>query len=315
MSRYDELRAFIAKTEQKDQVEPTMISGDASFRKYYRFGDKVYVDAPPATEKNQEFIALSKIYNDNGIWVPKVYSYDLERGFLCIEDLGNQMFSSYLDSDKIPQLYRQAVDVLFDIALIPNRFEPFDEAFIRREDQIFLDWYLGAHLNRKLSTAGQRVWESLMQLLIKNSLSQEQIAMHRDFHCRNIMIADGRLALVDFQDTVTGPLTYDLVSLLKDCYYTLDLQLRSELLYYAYEGFCSRKILKNLSRDAFEHGFDLTGLQRHLKAIGIFCRLLHRDSKDNYLQYLPRTFSYVQDVCGKHEELADFGHLLEDELL
>ena len=317
MDRFADLVNFISRVTGESSPEPVIVSGDASFRKYYRYGDRIYVDAPPATEKNREFVELSSVYNRYGIPVPKVYEADLQNGYLCVEDLGDVMFSSRLnDSNSMHEMYLKATDLLLKIASVSEKFTPFDEEFIRREDQIFIDWYLDAHLGRKLIGSDEKVWNQTVGQLVDNCLAQPQVAMHRDFHCRNIMIRqDGSLALVDFQDTVTGPVTYDLVSLIKDCYITLDPELRNEVIRYAFDGYSSMGILKNKSLEEFEFFLDLTGMQRHLKAIGIFCRLLHRDGKDGYLQYLPRTFDYVREVSSKYSVLGDFKILLEDRLL
>ncbi len=317
MDRYTDLLRFISRVTGERDPEPSIVSGDASFRKYYRYRDRIYVDAPPSTEKNREFVELSAVYNSYGIPVPKVYEADLDNGYLCVEDLGNVMFSSRIgDSSSMHDMYIKAADILVKISSVKENFTPFDEAFIRREVQIFLDWYLDAHLGRKLKGSDAKIWDSVIDILIRNCLIQPQIVMHRDFHCRNIMVrADGSLALIDFQDTVTGPLTYDLVSLIKDCYITLEPNLRNEIAHYVFDGFSDSGVLRNESFENFERFLDLTGMQRHLKAIGIFCRLLHRDGKDGYLQYLSRTFTYVRDVASKYNELSDFKILLEDRLL
>lgn len=196
-----------------------------------------------------------------------------------------------------------------------NIFEQYDKNFIEREVKIFLDWYLDKHLKNRLTEEQEDIWNSTIQILVNNDINQTQIAMHRDFHCRNIMIVGNELGLLDFQDMVRGPITYDLVSLLKDCYVTLEYDLRQNLLEYGYELYKSKNLLANISLEKFTKYFDLTGMQRHLKAIGIFCRLKYRDNKDQYLQYLPRTFNYINEVCEKYSELDSFKKLLNEVLL
>ena len=316
MDRYQGLLEFICRNNPGREPEPVMISGDASFRKYYRYDGRIYVDAPPETEKNAEFVRFSEIYNRHGVRVPKVYSCDLEHGYLCVEDFGDRMFSASLNDGDMEGLYRQAAGVLRKLAGIRGDFIPFDARFVRREEQIFTDWYLDAHMGRKLSGSDEMIWNRTVELFVSACASQPQVTMHRDFHCRNIMVLDsGELGLVDFQDTVTGPLTYDLASLVRDCYITLPDWLYQKLVEESYDGFVRAGILKGTSAAEFELALDLVATQRHLKAIGIFCRLLHRDGRDGYLQYLPRVFGYVRAACGKYRQLADFGILLEEKLL
>ena len=316
MDRYQGLLDFIRRDRPGREPEPVMISGDASFRKYYRYDGRIYVDAPPETEKNAEFVRFSEIYNRSGVRVPKVYSCDLENGYLCVEDFGDRMFSACLDGLEMEGMYLKAADVLQRLAGIGGAFTPFDAEFVRREDKIFTDWYLDAHMGRKLSGSDEKVWNRAVELFAASCASQPQVTMHRDFHCRNIMVLDsGELGLVDFQDTVTGPLTYDLASLVRDCYITLPDELYQKLVERSYDGFVRSGILKDASAAEFELALDLVATQRHLKAIGIFCRLLHRDGRNGYLQYLPRVFGYVRAACGKHRQLEDLGILLEEKLL
>ena len=286
--RLKNLKKFIEEVTGTGQYDLQLVSGDASFRKYYRVNDLIFVDAPPATEKNAEFVEYSEIYAQNGVLVPRVIASDLTNGYLCISDLGNVMFSQYNNSENEERIYTKACDLAVKISRINHLFTVYDRPFIERELQIFIDWYVGAHAGVTLGT------------------------MHRDFHCRNIMIEDHeQLAVIDFQDTVTGPVTYDLVSLVKDCYITLDKKLRDKLVARAYEQFKSMNVV-DFDLPSFVKYMDLTGMQRHLKAIGIFCRLNYRDGKNGYLQYLPRTFDYVTEVAGKYPEFREFSKLLTE---
>ena len=313
MERYEGLLRFVAAVSGEEDPRPEMVSGDASFRKSYRFRELIYVDAPPATEKNREFVYLSEVYNRSGVHVPRILAADLLNGYLCVEDLGRLMFSEAAAGDRLEDMYRRAVDLLPSLARISGSFQPFDREFVLRELQIFLDWYLGARLGRTLDPAERQIWDQAADLMAATCAAQPQITMHRDFHSRNIMVTDdGSLALVDFQDTVTGPLTYDLVSLVKDCYVTLEPAFREELTERAREAFLREGIICGISREEFARWVDLTGMQRHLKAAGIFCRLLHRDGRDGYLRYLPRTCGYIREVAGRVPELGDFAALMED---
>ena len=310
--RLKNLKKFIEEVTGTGQYDLQLVSGDASFRKYYRVNDLIFVDAPPATEKNAEFVEYSEIYAQNGVLVPRVIASDLTNGYLCISDLGNVMFSQYNNSENEERIYTKACDLAVKISRINHLFTVYDRPFIERELQIFIDWYVGAHAGVTLSEEERRIWNDLADVLIKNDLEQPQGTMHRDFHCRNIMIEDHeQLAVIDFQDTVTGPVTYDLVSLVKDCYITLDKKLRDKLVARAYEQFKSMNVV-DFDLPSFVKHMDLTGMQRHLKAIGIFCRLNYRDGKNGYLQYLPRTFDYVTEVAGKYPEFREFSKLLTE---
>lgn len=319
MDRYQGLEIF-AKSDLDNSLKNgdrlTLISGDASFRKYYRLGDKIFVDAPVETEKNKEFVTYSNILSTYGVKVPKVFDYDFANGYLKIEDFGNVQFAEKATGENQEHYYKKAIFEMVKLSDVKeNIFEQYDKNFIEREVKIFLDWYLDKHLKNRLTEEQEDIWNSTIQILVNNDINQTQIAMHRDFHCRNIMIVGNELGLLDFQDMVRGPITYDLVSLLKDCYVTLEYDLRQNLLEYGYELYKSKNLLANISLEKFTKYFDLTGMQRHLKAIGIFCRLKYRDNKDQYLQYLPRTFNYINEVCEKYSELDSFKKLLNEVLL
>lgn len=307
-NRFELLKNWIATVLKKDDFNIELVSGDASFRKYYRVENLIFVDAPPQTEKNADFVKFAEIYLKHEILVPKVIAYDLEQGFLCISDLGNTLFSQYINEQNLDRMYLKATELAVKISKIDYAFPIYDEPFIKRELQIFSDWYIKEYAGVSLNEEELAIWQKTEKLLVQNDLEQPQSTMHRDFHCRNIMIEDqDNLAVIDFQDTVTGPITYDLVSLVKDCYITLDDSLRARLIEHAY------KLFKfPYDQSTFIKYLDLTGMQRHLKAIGIFCRLKFRDQKDQYLQYLPRTFGYVEEVANKYEELQDFAKLLKN---
>ena len=315
MDRFQGLKDFVVKNSASgdESGELELISGDASFRKYYRQGNFIYVDAPATTEKNREFVAYSAKLRSCGIHAPEVMAYDFDQGYLKIENFGNRQFASVAVGAEQVVWYSRAIDVLGKLAdLSCSDLEIYDSAFINRELTIFTDWYVGKYLSASFSSAQNTLWRKLSQLLVTNDLEQKQIAMHRDYHCRNIMILEDGLGILDFQDMVQGPLTYDLVSLLKDCYVTLDDELRNRLLHQGYEIYRSKNLLDDESFEKFQRHFDLTGLQRHLKAAGIFSRLKYRDGRDQYLQYLPRTLGYVRETIEEYPELNSFRQLLED---
>ena len=316
----DRLRALTlwAQTREQDpQLHLHLISGDASFRRYYRAQGKIWVDAPPQTEKNEEFVRNAAALLQAEIPAPEVYAVDLEQGFLCVSDLGDVSLLSRLDGASVCHWYGQAIEQLLPaIATMPLEVEPFDEVFMARENNIFPEWLLGHHLGLTLDAREQALLDETFAGLTQNNLAQPQVVMHRDFHSRNLMVlADERLAVIDFQDMVLGPLTYDLVSLLKDCYVRWPLPLVRELTAQGYRAYQRAGLLTNMSEAQFNRCLALTGMQRHLKAAGIFCRLHHRDGKSGYLKDIPRTLYYVLEVAQAEPQLHSFAEWLQRRVL
>lgn len=313
-NRFQQMQSWYSSLYPQDNEIPVMVSGDASFRKFYRTNNGILMDAPPSTEKNKEFIELSNLYNHYNVHVPKVFNYDISNGFLLVEDLGNSTLASVRTDANQEKLYMQCVDLLGDIAKISTSTLPiYDDKFILRENQIGIDWFLKNKFGRDLTEQELSIIDKANKILIENDLSQPQIAMHRDFHGRNIMYLDGvdKLALVDFQDTVKGPMCYDLVSLLRDCYYEMPVELLEKLIYKSYVMYSDIGLFsKNtISIDEFTRMVDLTGLQRHFKCVGIFKRLALRDNKTKYLDDIPLVIKYIKQVCAKYKELEEFADL------
>ena len=316
----DRLRAltlWAQAHEQDPQLQLQLISGDASFRRYYRAQGKIWVDAPPQTEKNVEFVRNAAALHQAGIPAPEVYAVDLEQGFLSVSDLGDVSLLSRLDGSSVRHWYGQAIEQLLPaIANMLLDVEPFDEAFMARENSIFPEWLVGHHLGLTLDGREQALLDETFACLSQNNLAQPQVVMHRDFHSRNLMVlADDRLAVIDFQDMVRGPLTYDLVSLLKDCYVRWPLSLVRELIGVGYRAYHEAGLLTDMSEAQFSRCLALTGMQRHLKAAGIFCRLHHRDGKSGYLKDIPRTLYYVLEVAQAEPQLHAFAEWLQQRVL
>lgn len=313
MDRYQGLLAFAEKTLGTANPEMELVSGDASFRKYYRCQGKIFVDAPPATEKNAEFVRNAELLKKAGICAPEVLACDLENGYMCVSDLGSVTFANAVTSENMAQMYMNAVDAALAVSAMDCLFEPYDDAFIDRELLIFKEWYLEKHCGTALSGESLALWEETCKVMRENNSKQPHAAMHRDFHGRNLMIKDGRIAVIDFQDMVAGPVTYDLVSLLRDCYFTLPVDLHDELLSYAHAKLCERGVYgaDKISLREFRNQYAITGAQRHLKAMGIFCRLFYRDGKDAYFRYLDRTLGYVENAAVECPELAPLKKLLK----
>lgn len=289
------------------------VSGDASFRRYFRFqhagSSHVAMDAPPSHEDCRPFAALADAYLAVGVQVPTIHARDLEQGFLWLRDFGDQLLLPLLsDVGQARNLYRRALAVVPAIqqviATADGELPLYDEAMLRREMALFSDWLLPRQLGYQLDADGHALWQQLTDLLVANALEQPQVGVHRDFHSRNLMLlVDGGIGVIDFQDAVVGPITYDAVSLLRDCYVAWP----DELVYAELEGF--RQLLLAAGRsdvgDAaqFRRWFDLMGMQRHLKAAGIFARLLHRDGKPGYIADIPRTVGYILSVGSHYPEL------------
>jgi len=247
---------------------------------------------------------------------PVVHAVDLDQGFLCVSDLGDEMLLARLEPASVREWYGKAIALLPAIARIELPLEPFDAEFMARENSIFPEWLLGKHLGLTLDGAEQTLLQETFALLTRNNLAQPQVVMHRDFHSRNLMVLpDESLAVIDFQDMVRGPLTYDLVSLLKDCYVRWPLSLVNDLMALGYQHYRTADLLGGMDEARFRSALALTGMQRHLKAAGIFCRLYHRDGKSGYLKDIPRTLFYVWETASAEPDLQPFAAWLAQRVL
>ncbi|WP_404835896.1 aminoglycoside phosphotransferase family protein [Aeromonas media] len=306
-------------------LQLTLISGDASFRRYFRGGGLVWVDANPKTEKNHEFVRNAAALHAVGLLAPEVRAVDYEQGLLAVSDLGDTQLIGCLNEGNVLAWYGKAIGLLPRLGAVGLALDPFDEAFMARENAIFPEWLLGHHLNLSLDETEQQRLDEMFACLTENNLAQPQGVMHRDFHSRNLMVCGGDtpddswLAVIDFQDMVMGPLSYDLVSLLKDCYVRWPDEVIEQGMGHGFDTLSRAGLLGGLDYASFRRHADLTGMQRHLKAAGLFTRLYHRDGKSGYLKDIPRTLGYVVDVChthgAEHPVLARFGLWLEQVVL
>ena len=314
--RHAQLQRWAQQIEQNPDLTLRLISGDASFRKYYRAANRIWVDAPPETEKNREFIDNAQALQRTNIAAPVVHHYDLEQGFLCVSDLGDNALLSRLNDESVSAWYEKALQLLPQLTHIELELPVFDAEFMARESSIFPEWLLEKHLQLTLSVAEKELLAETFALLTTNNLQQPQVVMHRDFHSRNLMVlADESLAVIDFQDMVLGPLTYDAVSLLKDCYCRWPHAVIEQGGAQAYQLYSEAGILSDVPYAQFVQWLDLTGMQRHLKAAGIFTRLYHRDGKSGYLKDIPRTLGYVRDVAARYPQLTAFAAWLDQRVL
>lgn len=306
---------------QADSIEPA--SNDASFRRYFRvshpLGYYVIMDAPPEHEDVKPFIKVAGLFSESGLNVPDILQQNLEKGFLLLEDFGSECFLGKLDSNNAHRLYQSALDSLFrlqtntDIATC--RLPHYDRPLLNRELGIFEEWFLQQCLNVTVSADDQAILDKTRSILIESALDQPKVCVHRDYHSRNLMYLNGDSpGILDFQDAVIGPVTYDLASLLRDCYITWpENQVEQWMTDYFHR--LHQAGLIDCTIGQFKRWFDLMGLQRHLKAIGIFARLQLRDGKPNYLQDIPRTMDYVTRISSRYPELSAFHQFLKNRIL
>lgn len=305
------------------RVEPA--SSDASFRRYFRaFRDGqtfIVMDAPPQKEDVRPYLKVTRLLEKVGVHVPHVHEADVTRGLLLLEDLGGVHYLQRLNAGDDPEkLYGDALATLADIqtrgADAAQELEPYDREPLAREMALMPEWFCRRHLGLALADEQRRIIDGAFEFLIIEALAQPAVFVHRDFHSRNLMVLKARNpGVLDFQDALRGPIGYDLVSLLKDCYIGWPRE-RVECWVSTY-----RTLLRSRGGDGgrdereFLRWFDLIGLQRHLKVLGIFARLWYRDGKSGYLRDLPLTLDYVRDTCGRYPELADFAALLDERVI
>lgn len=301
-----------------DQVNLAPLAGDASFRRYFRaqVADQRYiaVDASPNHENNPAFISVATTFKDLGIRVPKIYHTQIDDGFLLLEDFGDDLLLNELKRDNNFQRYTQAIDQLLLIQQchqVENYTIPmFDKNFMLKEMGLFKEWYLKQQLALPLSTAEESLIDKSFELLVDEILQQPKVCVHRDFHSRNLMcLADGGMGVLDFQDAVWGPVSYDLVSLLKDCYIRCPRETIKEMTQYYHQQ--AQHYLSLPDYEIFLHWLDTMGIQRHLKAIGIFARLNLHYGKPNYLAEIPLTLSHLFEALQGQEQLQDFAQYLQ----
>jgi len=296
-------------------------SSDASFRRYFRvwYDDqtRIVMDAPPDKEDCRPFVAIAQAMRGLGLNVPEVLAGDLDQGLLLLTDLGSRQYLAELDERSVPGLYDDALDALARLQLGGDPgsplLPPYDSALLHREMELFRDWFLGRLLGLDLREDEQQVLDHSFALLADNALEQPRVWVHRDYHSRNLMLTDpDNPGVLDFQDAVVGAVTYDLVSLLRDCYIAWP---RERVEAWALDHRARLRALGLSGLDdagQFLRWFDLMGVQRHLKAIGIFARLHLRDGKPGYLRDIPRTLSYVLAVADRYPDLAGLRALLRE---
>jgi aminoglycoside/choline kinase family phosphotransferase len=323
--RLEQLKHWLESELDFSEYTLNPASADASFRRYFRIihqGESLIVmDAPPEKEDSRPFVDISRMFFDVGLNVPAVIDEDLQQGFLLLSDLGSQPYLDVLDNDSVERLYGDALSALATIqSCIPGHatLPCYTRTLLLSEMELFREWLLGRHLDIAQHDGQAATIDAAFEQLADNALQQPQVCVHRDYHSRNLMLTEvNNPGILDFQDAVIGPVTYDLVSLLRDCYIAWP-RARVEDWALGYQQLALQSgILRDEHEDPvrFLRWFDLMGMQRHLKAAGIFARLNHRDGKPGYLGDIPRTLGYVVEVAQRYDELAAFGEFVETNVL
>jgi hypothetical protein len=297
-------------------------SEDASFRTYHRLFLKnktfIVMDAPPEHEDCKSFIKITKKLHACNVNAPAIHNVNIEQGFLLLSDLGDNLYLDALSDSSIYDLYSDAISSLVDIQNLANvgGLNDYDAILFRDETNLFTVWLVEKHLQIELNENQKKDLDKLFSLLISNAEQQPKVFVHRDFHSRNLMITkENNPGIIDYQDAVYGPISYDLVSLLKDCYIKWPQEEINKWIDFYINKRNEEKSKLKINRDEFIKWFDLMGVQRHLKASGIFARLSHRDGKHNFLKDIPRTLSYILDLKETHKELLPICIMIEEMIL
>jgi N-acetylmuramate 1-kinase len=330
--RLHQLTQWTCEVLAHSDLAITVASADASFRRYFRVTRNandtrktqtwIVMDAPPEKEDLLPYINVAQKLVAADINAPRVLAKNIEQGFLLLSDLGNATYLTELAKDNgTESLYRDALIALVQMQSRCRQIDdlpPYDAKLLLREMELFPEWFMGKHLNIAIDDSDRAKLDSAFSVLVESALSQPKVFVHRDYHSRNLMITDNQLlgrnpGVLDFQDAVRGPITYDLVSLLRDCYVAWPIG-RVHGWLTEYRALAEQAGLQLGSPDQLQRSFDLMGVQRHLKAVGIFARLWHRDGKRGYLNDIPRTLSYVRDVAPLYEELRPLVQLIEQKI-
>ncbi|MGH8388914.1 MAG: aminoglycoside phosphotransferase family protein [Pseudomonas sp.] len=294
----------------------TAASSDASFRRYFRWEGAgksfVVMDAPPPQENCKPFVDIAFLLAKSGINVPKIYAEDLERGFLLLNDLGNKTYLDVIDSENADDLFNDALQALLAFQQLPMvaPLPSYDVALLRRELELFPEWYVKHELGIEFDAAQQVLWQQVSDLLIDSALAQPKVLVHRDYMPRNLMLSEPNPGVLDFQDAVYGPVTYDVTCLFKDAFLSWPEERVRGWLESYWQQASSLNIPVQPDFEDFLRASDLMGVQRHLKVIGIFARICHRDGKPRYLTDVPRFFAYIEAVIARRPELAELDVLL-----
>ncbi len=291
-------------------------SEDASFRRYFRAAladgrSFIAMDAPPAKEDCRPFVKVAGLLHGAGVHAPRVEAQDLEQGFLLLTDLGNRTYLNELNPGNAARLFGDATDALvkWQLASRPGVLPEYDEALLRREMGLFPEWYVQRHLGK---TPAQETLETTFALLVRSALAQPAVYVHRDYMPRNLMVCEPNPGVLDFQDAVLGPITYDAVSLVRDAFLSWEEEQVLDWTVRYWEKAKKARLPVEADVGEFWRAFEWMGLQRHLKVLGIFARINYRDGKPKYLADTPRFLNYALSVSKRYRELGPLARLLEE---
>jgi len=316
--RYQVILQWLDNMDRFEHYTLEPASADASFRRYFRIRQGgqswIVMDAPPANEDCTDFIRIARAWREQGLNLPEVLDQDLSQGLLLLSDLGQQQYLPVLNEKSVDRLYGDAMSALLVLQTCAPDYQnlpPYSAELLRAEMDLFREWFLVKHLSVDITAVIITTLDDIFDLLIASALDQPVVCVHRDYHSRNLMCCEkNNPGILDFQDAVTGPVSYDLVSLLRDCYIAWPRQRIEGWVLGYHELAVQSGILQHQDEQTFLRWFDLMGVQRHLKVLGIFARLNYRDGKAVYLEDLPLVLAYVLDVCSRYPELAALQDLI-----
>ena len=328
-NRLDALCVWLAGVIPAPMIGVEPASFDASFRRYFRVTlaaavavpdsrelarTLIAMDAPPPQEDCRPYVAAARLLVAAGVHAPAVLAMDLERGFLLITDLGTRTYLDALDSACAPALYGDASAALvrWQLASREGVLPRYDETLLKRELDLFPEWYVGKHLGATLTAAQKTMLDKAFRTILDNNLAQAPVFVHRDYHSRNLMVSEPNPGVLDFQGAVYGPVTYDLVSLLRDAYIEWDEERQIDWAVRYWEKARDTGLPVGEDFSGFWRDFEWMGVQRQLKVLGIFARLHHRDGKDGYLKEMPRVMRYLRGACARYRELGPMLRLFDE---
>ncbi len=327
--RFDALRAWLSRALPAPMLSIEPATADASFRRYFRITlaceqsparsepkarTLIAMDAPPEHEDCRAFVAVARMLAAAGLHSPAIIDQAPEQGFLLLSDLGAQTYLSALTEATAPALYGDACAALirWQLASRPGTLPPYDEALLNRELELFPDWYIAKHIGVALDQAQRDSLSRVFRRILDNNLVQPRVYVHRDYHSRNLMVSDPNPGVLDFQGALYGPISYDLVSLLRDAYIDWDEALQIDWAARYWQRARSAALPVGPDFGAFWRDFEWMGVQRHIKVLGIFARLHHRDGKDGYLKDMPRVMRYLRSACSRYDELSPLSRLMDE---
>ncbi|MCC7487942.1 MAG: phosphotransferase [Burkholderiales bacterium] len=316
-TRREQLASWLAEALRGAPVVLEPASSDASFRRYFRVRSAgcawIAMDAPPGREDCRAFVRVARMLRDAGVNAPRVLAQDFERGFLLLTDFGTTTYLAALDGASAPRLIGDATDALirWQLASRPGELPPYDRELLGRECALFPEWYVGRHLRLALTPAESAMLADVIDALIARALAQPAVYVHRDYMPRNLMVTDPNPGVLDFQDAVYGPITYDLASLLRDAFVSWEEERVLDWTARYWEKAKRAGLPVAADFAGFYADFEWMGLQRHLKVLGIFARIHHRDGKSGYVEDTPRFLRYAGAACARYRELAPLARLLD----